>query len=75
MQTFLLKLDDSYINSLMDFIKPIPKENYEFKRLDLDSDINMSFFEDEVAYQDALKDLETGEAIDLNEYLAKRGIT
>ena len=56
-------------------MKPIPKEYYEFKSLDLETDINISLIEDEIAYQKALKDLEKGDALELNKYLANRGLS
>ncbi|NLO18936.1 MAG: hypothetical protein GX121_03515 [Ignavibacteria bacterium] len=73
MQTFLLKIDEPYLSSLMEFFNPIPKEKYEIEKIDLEADIKALLIEDEIAYQNALKDLENGEAIELSEYLAKRG--
>lgn len=56
----------------MEFFNPIPKENYEIEKIDLNSDVNTFLLDDEIAYKRALKDLENGNAVELNEYIAKR---
>jgi len=73
-EAFLLKIDEPYVNSLMEFFNPIPKENYEIEKIDLNSDVNTFLLDDEIAYKRALKDLENGDAVELNEYIAKRGL-
>ncbi len=74
MEAFLLKIDEPYVSSLMEFFNPIPKENYEIEKIDLNSDVNTYLLDDEIAYKRALKDLENGDAVELNEYIAKRGL-
>jgi hypothetical protein len=74
MKTFILKIEDSYINSLMEFIKPIPKNDYDLKSLDVDAYTTVNLLEDEIAYLKGLIDLEKGDVIELNEYMAKRGL-
>jgi inorganic pyrophosphatase len=73
-EAFLLKIDEPYVSSLMEFFNPIPKENYEIEKIDLNSDVNTYLLDDEIAYKRALKDLENGDAVELNEYIAKRGL-
>ena len=74
MEAFLLKIDEPYVSSLMEFFNPIPKENYEIEKIDLNSDVNTYLLDDEIAYKRALKDLENSDAVELNEYIAKRGL-
>jgi len=74
LEAFLLKIDEPYVSSLMEFFNPIPKENYEIEKIDLNTDVNTFLLDDEIAYQRALKDLENGDAIELGEYMAKRGL-
>lgn len=74
MQTMILKIDESYLNSIIEFIKPLPQGKCEYKIVENNYDINFDFFDDEEAYQNGLEDLKNGEAIDFDTYLANRGI-
>ncbi|MDT3739952.1 MAG: hypothetical protein RO257_10685 [Candidatus Kapabacteria bacterium] len=75
MQTFLLKIDDTYVPYLMDLISPIPQKNFEIRNLDFEVDSDISLLEDEIAYRKALLDIVKGDVIELDDYLAKRGIS
>ena len=74
MQTFLINIDEPYVPSLLDLLKPIPKESIDIKNLNYEVDDNINMIEDEIAYRKAMNDLANGEAINLNQYVIKRGL-
>ena len=74
MQTFLINIDEPYVPSLLDLLKPIPKESIDIKSLNYEVDDNINMIEDEIAYRKAMNDLANGEAINLNQYVIKRGL-
>ena len=75
MQTMILNIDDNYLKSLIEFIKPIPKEMCDFKILDKAVDSDFDLNEIDNAYQSALHDLNNGDAMDLETYIFNRGIS
>ena len=74
MQTFLINIDEPYVPSLLDLLKPIPKESIDIKSLNYEVDDHINMIEDEIAYRKAMNDLANGEAINLNQYVIKRGL-
>lgn len=74
MQTFLINIDEPFVPSLLDLLKPIPKESIDIKNLNYEIDDNINMIEDEIAYRKAMNDLENGEAINLNQYVINRGL-
>ena len=74
MQTFLINIDEPYVPSLLDLLKPIPKESIDIKSLNYEVDDNINMIEDEIAYRKAMNDLANGEAINLNQYVINRGL-
>ena len=74
MQTLILKIDEIYLNSLMEFIKPLPEDKCEFRLDDRNFDFSIDMLENESAYKSALDDLKNGDAIELNTYMANRGV-
>ena len=74
MQTFLINIDEPFVPSLMDLLKPIPKESIDIKSLNYEIDDNINMIEDEIAYRKAKNDLANGEAINLNQYVINRGL-
>ncbi len=74
MQTFLINIDEPYVPSLLDLLKPIPKESIDIKNLNYEIDDNINMLEDEIAYRKAMNDLANGEAINLNQYVINRGL-
>ena len=74
MQTFLINIDEPFVPSLMDLLKPIPKESIDIKSLNYEVDDNINMIEDEIAYRKAMNDLANGEAINLNQYVINRGL-
>ena len=74
MQTFLINIDEPFVPSLLDLLKPIPKESIDIKSLNYEVDDNINTIEDEIAYRKGINDLGNGEAINLNQYLIKRGL-
>lgn len=74
MQTFLINIDEPYVPSLLDLIKPIPKESIDIKSLNYEIDDHINMIEDEIAYRKAMNDLANGEAINLNQYVINRGL-
>ncbi len=74
MQTFLINIDEPYVPSLLDLLKPIPKESIDIKSLNYEVDDHINMIEDEIAYRKAMNDLANGEAINLNQYVINRGL-
>ena len=74
MQTFLINIDEPFVPSLLDLLKPIPKESIDIKNLNYEIDDNINMLEDEIAYRKAMNDLANGEAINLNQYVINRGL-
>ena len=74
MQTFLINIDEPFVPSLLDLLKPIPKDSIDIKSLNYEVDDNINMIEDEIAYRKAMKDLANGEEVNLNQYLINRGL-
>lgn len=74
MQTLLLKIDDKYLQSVINLLKPYPETECQYRIIDNNFDIDFDFVEDKAAYKSALNELKNGEAIDFDTYLLSRGI-
>ena len=74
MQTFLINIDEPFVPSLLDLLKPIPKDSIDIKSLNYEVDDNINMIEDEIAYRKAMKDLANGEEVNLNQYVINRGL-